>query len=370
MPDDPVGDLVSVEDAEHAARRVLPAEVWDFTAGGSGRELTLAANRAAFERTYITPRVLEDVSACSTECTVLGRRMALPAATAPMAYQSLVHPDGELAAAAAAKAAGIPFTVATLSGVPVEEVTALGGEVWFQLYWLRDWEQSLALVRRAEAAGCTAVMLTVDVPWMGRRQRDIRNRFVLPDSVHAAHLSDGPTTAAHHRPAVGSAVAAHTAATLSASLTWSDLERLRAATTLTLIVKGITAPRDAARIRDCGADAVVVSNHGGRQLDGTVPSLVALPEVVAAVGDGCEVLLDSGVRSGTDILKALALGARAVLVGRPLLWGLALGGQAGARKVLDLLAGEFKDALGLAGCADVEMARNNLHTRPLFDPAR
>lgn len=356
---------VRLADVERAAAAVLPDEVRDFVAGGSGAETTLDANRSAFARVFVEPRVLRDVSRCATDTVLLGCPARLPVAVAPVAYQRLLHPEGELAVARAAKRAGVPFTVSTLSSVPVERIAAAGGAFWFQLYWLREPDRALELVRRAERAGARAVMLTVDVPWMGRRLRDVRNGFALPDRVRAVHLGADPSTA-HHRAAAagagsgaatGSAVAAHTAETFSAAVTWSTVERLREHTRLPLVLKGILSPQDAVRAAECGVDAVVVSNHGGRQLDGAVPSVTALPEVVSAVAGRCSVLLDSGVRDGTDVLRALALGADGVLLGRPVLWGLAAGGEAGVDRVLELLADEVRDALGLAGCSDVAEAR-------------
>jgi 4-hydroxymandelate oxidase len=337
-------------DFERAAASALPAEIWDFVAGGSGDEITLGANRAALDRVFLVPRALRDVSACTTESTLLGRPVRMPVAIAPIAYQRLVHADGELAAARAAKASGVPFTASTLSSVPIEEITAIGGTVWFQLYWLREAKQSLELARRAEDAGCAALMLTVDVPWLGRRRRDARNRFALPEHVRAANISTEST--AHRRLANASAVAVHTSQAFSA-VTWSCVAALRKQTRLPLVLKGILAPEDAARASEFGVDAIVVSNHGGRQLDGAVPSIEALAEVAQAVSGRYEVLVDSGIRSGTDVLRALALGASGVLVGRPLIWGLAAAGEAGARRVLDLLAEELHDALGLSGCASV-----------------
>ncbi|MFI1996549.1 alpha-hydroxy acid oxidase [Actinoplanes sp. NPDC020271] len=348
-------DFGSVADAEQAAAALLPADVWDFVAGGSGRETTLAANRAALDRVFVVPRVLRDVSACDTASTLLGRPVAQPLAVAPVAYQRLLHPDGEDATARAAAAAGVPFVASTLSSVPIERITAAGGTVWFQVYWLRDTAAVLDLVRRAEDAGCQAVVVTVDVPWMGRRHRDIRNGFSLPADVRAANLST--TDTAHRRRADTSAVAAHTSQAFSPALTWQSIATLRRHTRLPLVFKGVLAAEDARRAAESGVDAVVVSNHGGRQLDGAVPSVDMLEEVVAAVAGGCEVLLDSGIRSGTDVLRALALGASGVLAGRPLLWGLAAGGEAGARRVLDLFGVELRDALGLAGCATVAEAR-------------
>ncbi|GGZ62319.1 alpha-hydroxy-acid oxidizing enzyme [Streptomyces inusitatus] len=348
------GPALCLADVERAAAAVLPREVWDFIAGGSGSETTLDANRAALDRLFLLPRVLRDVSRVSTRARLLGGPAALPLAVAPIAYHRLVHPEGELATARAAKAAGVPFTVSTLSSVPVEEIAAVGGTVWFQLYWLREPDRALELVRRAEDAGCSAIVLTVDVPWMGRRLRDVRNRFGLPGHVRSANIDTGP--AAHEPPARGSAVAAHTRQAFSSALTWSSVAALRARTRLPLALKGVLTPQDALRAAETGVDAVVVSNHGGRQLDGAIPSADALPEVVRALDGRCEVLLDSGIRSGVDVLRALALGASGVLVGRPVLWGLAAAGESGAARVLELLAEEIEDALGLAGCDGVTAA--------------
>ncbi|MGW1144408.1 alpha-hydroxy acid oxidase [Streptomyces sp. NPDC002454] len=343
-------------DFERIAASVLPPEVWDYLAGGSGAESTLDANRRALDRVCVVPRVLRDVAGCSTATTLLGRPVRMPVAVAPVAYQRLAHPEGEAATARAAAAAGVPFLVSTLSSVPVEELTALGGSVWFQLYWQRDPARARDLVRRAEDAGCEALVLTVDVPWMGRRLRDVRNRFALPEGVRAVHLAEGAD--AHERSAGRSAVAVHTGRAFSPSVTWSTLAELRRGTRLPLVLKGVLDPEDAVRAAAEGVDAVVVSNHGGRQLDGAPPGVEVLAEVVRGVPDGCEVLLDSGVRSGTDVLRALALGARGVLVGRPAVWGLAAAGAAGAARVLDLLAAELHDALGLSGCAGVSEARD------------
>lgn len=350
-PPDPAAEL------ERAAADVLPRDVWDFAAGGSGRELALRANRAALDGVFLQPRVMRDVSTCATGTTLLGRPARLPLALAPFAYHRLFHPDGELATARAARAAGVPFVLGTLSSVAVEEVTAVGGEVWFQLYWLRDEQKSLDLVKRAEDAGCRAVVLTADVPWMGRRHRDVRNGFTLPDHVRAVHLGE-ETDSAHRRVSGASAVALHSALALSPALTWRTLETLCAATGLPVVLKGVLDPRDARRAAELGAAAVVVSNHGGRQLDGAAPGAVVLPHVAEAVAGRCEVLLDGGVRTGTDMLKALALGASGTLVGRPVIWGLAVDGEDGVRRVLDTLAEEFRDALGLAGCATTGQAHD------------
>ncbi|MGR6319259.1 alpha-hydroxy acid oxidase [Micromonospora soli] len=347
----------SLADFGELARAVLPPEVWDFVNGGSGTETTLAANRAALDRVAVLPRVLTGVDTPGTEATLPGGSFAMPVAVAPMAYQKLLHPDGEVGLAAAARAAGVPYVASTLGSTPIEEVTAAGGPVWFQLYWLRDRGMVADLLDRAQAAGCTALMVTVDVPVLGRRLRDARNGFALPPHVTAANLPGGRNDLAHQGTPGVSAVAVHTGAVFAPALSWADLAWLRERTPLPLLVKGILDPRDAVLAAETGVDAVVVSNHGGRQLDGAPATATVLPEVVAAVGERCAVLLDSGVRSGSDVLRALALGASGVLVGRPMLWALAAGGRAGAEAALALLAAELRDALTLAGCADPAAAR-------------
>jgi 4-hydroxymandelate oxidase len=353
--------LVSVADAEQLARLRLPPPVWDFIAGGSGTELTSQANLAAFDDIYLVPRVLTGARACDPATTLAGCEAALPVAVAPMAYQRMVHPDGELALAAACAKARVPFTVAMLSSVTLEDIAQAGGCLWLQLYWLRDRGVVIDLVRRAETVGCRALVLTVDVPELGRRLRDLRNAFTFPDGVYPANLANrdgggeigraGPTAPGQ------SAVASHTAAIFDPSLSWSDVAWLAEQTSVPLILKGILHADDARHAADIGVAGIVVSNHGGRQLDGAVPSIAALPWIADAVAGRCEVLLDSGVRSGLDVLKAVALGATGVMLGRPALWGLALGGAAGADSVLALLAEELRQAMTLAGCPDLAAVR-------------
>jgi 4-hydroxymandelate oxidase len=333
---------VCLSDFESRAEARLPQGVWDFIAGGSGAELTLAANRAALDAVALLPRVLVGVESPDTGCQLLKSEASMPVATAPMAYQRLAHPDGELAAATAARDAGIPFLLSTFSSVALEEVAGVGGSVWFQLYWLRQRGLVEELVDRAEKAGCQALVITVDVPVLGRRLRGLRNDFKLGPEIVAANLPHAMVGPEDY---------------LSPMVTWSDLEWLRGHTTLPLVVKGVLDPRDAVRAVALGADAVVVSNHGGRQLDGSASSAAALPAVVDAVGGQGEVLLDSGIRSGTDVLRALALGATGVLLGRPLLWGLAVAGAQGVAQVLDLLREELRNALTIAGCQNLAAAR-------------
>ncbi|GIF17138.1 alpha-hydroxy acid oxidase [Actinoplanes teichomyceticus] len=349
--------LDTVDDFRLRAEATLTAAVRDFVAGGSDSETTLAANRAALDRVTIVPRVLTGGPDPEPGATLAGARSALPLAVAPMAYQRLLHPEGELATARAAAAAGVPFVVSTLSSVPVGELAAAGGEQWFQLYWLNDDRDTMNLVHRAEDAGCRVLMVTVDVPVMGRRLRDIRNEFVLPAEVRAANVASGAMSAAHDRADAGSALIAHTNRAFHPALTWAHLEALRSRTTLPIVVKGILDPADARRAAEIGATGVVISNHGGRQLDGAPASVTMLPAAVAAVPDTCQVFVDSGIRSGTDILRALALGAHGVLIGRPMLWGLAAGGETGAAGVLAVLDAELRAAMRLAGCADVAAAR-------------
>jgi 4-hydroxymandelate oxidase len=349
--------LFSVRDAEQAAARTLPADIMDFIAGGSEAEVTLAANRAALDAVFLTPRVLTGITACDASATLVGCSSALPVAIAPMSYQRLVCPEGEVGMARAAKAAGIPLTLSMMSSCPLEEVAAVGATLWQQLYWLRDRGQVTEMVRRAEEAGCGALVLTVDVPRMGRRLRDMRNGFTLPPDVTAANLHGAETGLLHRHTAGSSGVTVHTNQIFDPTLSWADVDWLRAETRLPLVLKGILDPADARRAVEHGASAIVVSNHGGRQLDGAVASAAALPAIREVVRGRCDVLLDGGIRGGTDVLKGLALGASGVLLGRPALWGLACGGQPGAARVLSLLAEELTVAMHLAGCPDVASAR-------------
>lgn len=348
---------------EPEAAAILPPDVVDFIAGGSGSELTLRRNRAALDAVTITPRALAGIGEPSTTAD---KSTSMPVAVAPMAYQRLVHPEGELALARAAAHARVPYVISTLSSFPLEKIAGVGGVTWFQLYWLRDRGMVESLVARAVDAGCTALMLTVDVPAMGRRLRDVRNSFRLPAEVVAANLVESarvplepgvpercrptgtvPPAEAHTAISGVSAVAAHTASAFEPAVGWAELEWLRDRCPVPLWIKGILDPRDAQRAVTLGVDGLVVSNHGGRQFDGAPASIDALEPIVAAVDR--PVLLDSGIRSGLDVLRALALGASGVLVGRPLLWALAAGA---ASRAFELLRAELLDAMLLAGCAD------------------
>ncbi|HEY3566405.1 MAG TPA: alpha-hydroxy acid oxidase [Thermoanaerobaculia bacterium] len=349
-------DPINVFDLEAIARERIPKEAWDYYASGAEDEVTLRQNRAAFERLSIAYRVMVDVSRRDTATSVLGHPVAMPVITAPTAFHRLACPDGELATARAAGAAGTIMILSTLSNTPVEDVVAAAsGPVWFQLYIYKDRKASEGVVRRAEAAGCQALVLTVDAPLLGRRERDIRNRFRLPLGLAVANMlpegyGEVPPAAAD------SGLAAYFATLLDPALTWGDVAWLRSITHLPVLVKGIVRPDDALRAAEAGAAGIVVSNHGGHQLDTSPATIDVLPEIADALsshGLPVELLMDGGVRRGTDVLKALALGARAVLVGRPILWGLGADGEAGAAQVLRMLHDEFDLAMALAGATTV-----------------
>lgn len=345
---------VNIADFEALAREALSREAYDYYAGGAQDEVTLRQNRAAWDRLSLAYRVLVDVSRRDLTASVLGQPVAMPVLVAPTAFHRLATPEGELATARAAGAAGTVMILSTLSTSPIEAVvSAASGPVWFQLYVYRDRKATEGLVRRAEAAGCRALVLTVDAPLLGRRERDVRNRFSLPPGLSVANLL--PEGYGEVPPAVAdSGLAAYVASFLDPSLTWRDVAWLRSITDLPILVKGIVRPDDALRAAEAGAAGVVVSNHGGRQLDTAPATIDVLPEIVDALaGQAVEVLMDGGIRRGTDVLKALALGAKAVLVGRPVLWGLAAGGEAGAARVLSLLRGELDLAMALAGAPTI-----------------
>jgi isopentenyl diphosphate isomerase/L-lactate dehydrogenase-like FMN-dependent dehydrogenase len=335
--------LVNVDDYAEAAGQLLDPGPHGYVAGGAGDEHTLRANTAAYGRWELRPRVLVDVGTVSTATTVLGTEVALPLLVAPTAFQRLCHADGELAMARAAASAGTVMTQSTLSSVtPAElEAGAPGGPKWFQLYWSPDRGFTQELVQDAAGAGFTALVLTVDLPVPGPRERDARAGYALPDDLPLPNVPHAIRREDFH---------AALAAVVDATVTWRDLEWLRSVCPLPLVVKGILTSEDALLAAEHGAAAVVVSNHGGRQLDGVPASLDALPEVVETVGERVEVLVDGGIRRGTDVLKALALGARAALTGRAVLWGLAVGGEEGAARVLELLRQELESGLKLLGC--------------------
>jgi len=337
---------LTVAEYEAAARDRLPAAIWDYIAGGSGEERTLAANREAFARLALRPRFLVDVSRPDPSTELFGVRLRAPIGIAPVAYHQLAHPEGEVATARAADL----LVVSIFASRTLEEIAAAAsGPLWLQLYWFRRREVVTGLIRRAEAAGYRALVLTVDTPRVGRRLRDVRRGFAIPAGIVAANV-DAAVMARTHEVVDGeSALVRHSREQFDPSLRWADLAWLCAQTDLPVLVKGVLTGADAAQAMVHGAAGVVVSNHGGRQLDGAVASVDALAEVAAEVGGRGPVLLDGGVRTGVDVLRALALGASAVLIGRPALWGLAVDGGGGVRMVLDILATELEEAMVLSG---------------------
>ena len=329
---------------EEDARRVLDPAVFDFYAGGSGDETTLAAAAAAWRRIPLRPHVLRDVSAVDTRVRVLGHDLATPVGVAPVGYQSLAHPGGELATARGARRAGALLTLSSRSSRRIEEVAAEAGPWWFQAYVLRDRGLTRELAYRAAGAGASAVVLTGDTPYLGRRRRD-RDPGLIPDDVFGVNLAHGFD---------------RSLAEQAADVTYDDIAWLAELSGLPVVVKGVLRGDDA---RDCaaaGASAVWVSNHGGRQLDGAVTTARALPEVAAAVRGAVEVYADGGIRTGVDVLRALALGARAVFVGRPMLWCLATGGQNAVAGGLAELSDGLAHAMGLAGVTKVSQIDQGL----------
>jgi 4-hydroxymandelate oxidase len=361
------GGALNCEDLEKVARERLRPRTYDYYAGGALDERTLRANVEAWGRIPIHYRVLVDVSARDVATTVLGTRVSMPVLVAPTAFHRLACAEGEVATARAAARAGTIMVLSSLSNTRVEEVCAAsrgdvhqtppgGGTVWFQLYVYRDRGATAALVARAEAAGARALVVTVDAPVFGRRERDLRHQVRPPPRAEdtAAGRGDGVESEAKSNLATEVATTvANIAANVDPALSWKDVAWLRSITKLPVLIKGLVRPDDAIRAADNGADGVVVSNHGGRQLDGAPATADVLGPVADAVGGRVEVLVDGGVRRGADVLRALALGARGVLVGRPLLWGLALGGEEGVLGTLETMREELDRAMALAGCARV-----------------
>jgi 4-hydroxymandelate oxidase len=320
-----------------AQTRIEPG-AWDFYQGGSDDEITLRANRTAYERIRLRPRILVDVSTVEMQTTVLGVPISMPILVAPTSSHCVAHPEGECATVRGVGAARTLMIASTVATRTLEEIAEAGRDVqcplWFQLYVYEDTSLAEELVHRAEAAGYRALVLTVDLPRLGNRERDKRNNVIIPPHPYrAANFADD----------IASRV------DFNAKLTWKSLSWLRSLTSLPILIKGVLTAEDALLAVEHGVNGIVVSNHGGRQLDGVMPTIEALPEVVDAVAGRCQVYVDGGIRRGTDVLKALALGARAVLIGRPILWGLAVDGSEGVRDVLEILRAELELAMALSG---------------------
>ncbi len=346
---------------EGRAREVLSAEAFGYVAGGAGAERTMRANLQAFERWQIVPRMLRDVSVRDLSCSLLGTPMPAPVMLAPVGVQSIVHPEAELASSRAAASQGVPYILSTAASHTIEQVAEAMGEAsrWYQLYWPKDRDLAESFVHRAEQAGYGAIVVTLDTWLLGWRPRDLGHAYLpfLKGEGVANYFSDPVFRAALERtpeqdpgPAIG-----HWAYQFAnPSVTWSDLRWLREQTRLPIVLKGIVHEQDARRAVEEGVDGLIVSNHGGRQVDGAIGALEALPGVRAAAGGELPVLFDSGIRTGADVLKALALGADAVCLGRPYVWGLAAGGQEGVEQVLRCLLAELDLTLALSGYTSLE----------------
>ena len=354
--------IVNLFDYEEIARRKLPKQIYDFIAGAADDEISLARNRSAWSEIQLLPRVLIDVSNVDTSTTILGQEVSAPILLAPVAYQRAAHPEGEAATARAAAASDTIMILSTISTTTIEDVAASAeGPKWFQLYVYPGREITKRLVERAENSGYTALCLTVDVPYLGRRERDLHNRLEFPPGILPVNFLGEVDAAEYQAQGQGSALAAQAASLISRVITWDDVDWLRSITSLPVLIKGVLAAEDAKIALDHDVAGIVVSNHGARQLDGVPAPIEVLPEVVEAVGGRVPVLVDGGVRRGTDVVKAIALGATAVLIGRPYIWGLAAGGEAGVLHVLTMLRAEFELAMALSGCRSVgEITRQHV----------
>lgn len=381
---------------EQRAEEVMSKEAFAYVAGGAGAEETMRANRRAFEELAVVPRMLRDVSVRDTSIELLGRRLPAPVLLAPVGVLDLAHRDADVAVARAAAAVGVPAIISSQASRPMEEIAAAVGAAprWFQLYWSTNDDLVASLVERAERCGCEAIVITLDTTLLGWRTRDLELAYLpflrgrgiaqyTSDPVFRRIVSERGRTRSSQRPTVAglrtlrelrrnvrgldprAAVQTFTEIYSRPSLQWSDLVRIRNLTSLPVLLKGILHPEDAEKAVESGFDGIIVSNHGGRQFDGAIATLEALPPIVEVVAARAPVLLDSGVRTGADVLKALALGASAVLLGRPYVYGLAIAGEAGVREVLLNLLADFDLAVGLSGCTSVgELTRATLIERP------
>jgi 4-hydroxymandelate oxidase len=343
---------VCLTDFEPLARAKMSAMAYEFLAGGAADEITLRANREVFDRMRLMPRILQDVSQINTSVEVVGQQLSAPIILAPIAYQKLFYPEGELATLRGAEAAGITMMLSTLSTASVEEVAREAKHpIWFQVYVQPDRGFTRELIQRAEAAGVAAICVTVDTPVAGCRNREERTEFCLPEGLECPNLSGlkSGTPQRGHRPGGREIYST----LLDATLTWKDIEWIRSLTKLPVVLKGVLNPDDAERAVRVGAAGIIVSNHGSRNLDTLPATLDALPAVIDRIAGRLDVLMDGGIRRGTDIIKALALGADAVLIGRPYIYGLAVAGAEGVTRVLEILRAEFEIAMALTGRTSV-----------------
>ncbi|CAH2007211.1 unnamed protein product [Acanthoscelides obtectus] len=349
-----MGEPICIKDFEEFAYKTLPRNALDYYRSGAGQQETLANNKRAYSNYRIRPRCLRNVAETDISVTVQGEHVSMPVGISPTAMQRMAHPDGECANAKAAQDMGTIFILSTISTSSIEEVAeaAPRGIKWFQLYIYRDREVTRQLVSRAEHAGFRALVLTVDAPFFGLRLADIRNKFVLPPHLKLANFQGTKSTDINKSKA-GSSLNDYVNSLFDQTIEWKDIAWLKSITKLPIILKGILNFEDAIMAADAGVSGIIVSNHGGRQVDTWPASIEALPEIVKAVGDRVEVYVDGGVTQGTDVFKALALGAKMVFMGRPALWGLTYAGEAGVKKILNIMKGEFESTLAISGCARI-----------------
>ncbi|CAH2099791.1 unnamed protein product [Euphydryas editha] len=341
---------ISLKDLEEAALAILPKNARDYYKSGATDEYTLAENRRAFQRLRICPKCLVGLTSCNLSTTILGEKVSMPLGISPTAMQRMAHPEGETANARAAQANGVIYTLSTIATSSIEEVAKAAPNAikWFQLYIYNDREVTRTLLTRAEKAGFKAIALTVDTPLFGLRRADIRNKFTLPKHLKLANF-DGQLATKINSTEDSSGLS-NVDNLLDKSLTWNEIKWLKSITKLPIVAKGILRSDDAVRAIEAGCDGILVSNHGARQLDGVPSTIEVLPEIVEAVKNyNVEVYLDGGVTTGTDIYKALALGAKMVFVGRPAIWGLAVGGEAGVDRMLNILRQELQNTVQIAG---------------------
>jgi 4-hydroxymandelate oxidase len=356
----PLETPINLDEFEFLAAKILEKQVYDYYRGGANDEITLKANVSAFQAIHLYPRVLVDVDRRDLSTTILGEKISMPVLIAPTAFHRLASPDGEIATAQAASRAGTIMVVSSLSTTTPEDIAAsTESSLWFQLYIYKDRELTRSIVERVETLGYKALCITVDAPLLGRREKDVRNHFSLPAGLTIATVGD-KLTKDMDKITGNSSLNIYFENLLDQSVTWKDIDWIRSICNLPIVLKGIQRSDDARTAVDHGVNAIIISNHGARQLD-TVPATIdMLPPIAEAIDGAIEVLLDGGVRRGTDVIKALALGANAVLLGRPILWGLTVDGAAGALLVLDLLMKETDLAMALCGLPYISKATRDL----------
>nr|XP_060641690.1 2-Hydroxyacid oxidase 1 [Anolis sagrei ordinatus] len=362
MPEKPI----CIADFEQYAKTFLRKSVYDYYKSGADEQQTLAENVAAFSRLKLYPRMLKDVSSLDLSTSVLGQRVSMPICVAATAMQCMAHEDGEIATVRACRSMGTGMMLSSWATSSIEEVAQAAPEAvrWLQLYIYKDREVTKSLVRRAEKTGYKGIFVTVDTPFLGKRLDDVRNKFQLPPHLRMKNFETNDLAFSSEKGyGENSGLSVYVAEAIDPSINWEDMKWLRGLTSLPIVAKGIIRADDAREAVKHGVNGILVSNHGARQLDGVPATIEILPEIIEAVEGKIEVFLDGGIRKGTDVLKALAIGAKAVFVGRPILWGLAYQGEQGVKEVLQMLKEEFHLAMALSGCQSVEAIDRTLVRR-------